>query len=94
MPTVLYSFRKTPDGIMFHGFMAANPAKAEKMENAHAAICPQFGPALAAEQTIEIEVDVDDLPEFDEASLEDFLELDDEEEEEPEEEAEEEAASE
>jgi hypothetical protein len=76
MPIVLYSFRKTTDGIMFHGFMAPNAKAAEKMELAHAAICPVFGPALQAEQTIEIEVEESELPEFDEESLEEFLDAD------------------
>lgn len=77
MPVVLYSFRKTVDGIMFHGFMAPNSKIAEKMERAHAAICPQFGPALEKEETIEVEFEADELPEFDEESLEEFLEIDD-----------------
>jgi hypothetical protein len=78
MPIALYSFRKTSDGlIMFHGFLAPNAKAAAKMEQAHAAVCPQFGPALAAEQTIEIEVELDELPEFEDSSLEEFLDLDD-----------------
>lgn len=76
MPIVLYSFRKTSAGIMFHGFIAPNSDAAEKAELAHAAICPQFGPALEAADTIEIEVEVDEVPDFEEESLEEFLDLD------------------
>lgn len=75
MPIIKYSFRETADGIMFHGFMAPNAGRAEKMELAHAAICPQFGPALKAEETIEIDLEIDELPTFDEDSLEEFLDI-------------------
>jgi len=87
MPTVLYSFRKTDKGIMFHGFMAPNGNVAEEMEQEHAAVCPVFGPALEAGKTIEIEVEEDELPTFDADSLTDYLQasdVDEEDEEEPE----------
>lgn len=85
MAIVLYSFKKTSSGlIMFHGFMAPNAARAEKELQGHAGVCPQFGPAHREGQTIDIEVEVDDLPEFDEQSIEEFLELDGDDEEEDE----------
>ena len=93
MPTVLYSFKKDRNGrIIVHGFMAPNATEADKMLQEHATHCPQFGPAHREGHTIDIAVDVDQLPEFEEGSLEEFLELDDDEEEddEPEDEEEEE----
>ena len=82
MPTVLYSFKKDRNGrIILHGFCAPNAKEAEKMLAEHAAACPQFGPAHREGQTIDIAVDIDELPEFEESSLEEFLELDDEEDE-------------
>jgi len=74
MPVVLFSFKKTPDGrIMFHGFFAPNEITAEKMEHGHAMICPQFGPALKAGDTIEQVIEVDEIPEFDELSIGEWL---------------------
>ncbi len=94
MPVTLFSFKKNTDGtIMFHGFLAPSDKVAEKMEKAHAAICPHFGPALAKGETIEQLVDVDTLPEFDEDSIGEWLDemfgLEDEEEDAEEEDAEE-----
>jgi len=93
MATALYSFRKQSNGrIMFHGFLAGNADQATKDMEAHANACPQFGPALKAGSTLEIEVEVDELPEFEEESLEEFLELDsdDDDDDEPEEDEDEE----
>jgi hypothetical protein len=91
MPAVLYSFRKLSSGrIMFHGFIAPNGKQAAADLAAHADMCPQFGPAHKAGNTIDIEVETDEIPEYEEASLEEFLELDsedDEDEEDDEEEA-------
>jgi hypothetical protein len=89
MPVVLFSFKKTPDGgVMFHGFFAPNERAAEKKEQGHAVICPQFGPALKAGETIEQLIDVDEIPEFDEESIGAWLDeqfgLEDEDEEEEE----------
>jgi hypothetical protein len=87
MPIVLYSFKKTASGlIMFHGFMAPSSARAEKELQGHAGVCPQFGPAHRDGKTLDIEVEVDELPEFDEQSIEEFLELDDDEDDEEEDE--------
>jgi hypothetical protein len=84
MPTALYSFKIDSDGRVRvgHIFFAANDAEAEKLLKAHADACPKFGPAHKAGETIEIGVELDTLPEADEASLEEFLEIDDDDEEE------------
>jgi len=81
MPVTLYSFRKASSGrIMFHGFIAPSSATAAADLQSHASACPQFGPAHKAGQTIDIEVESDEIPEFEETSLEEFLDLDDDEE--------------
>jgi hypothetical protein len=97
MPTVLLSFKKTASGrVMFHGFTAPGDAGAEKDLEGHAAICPQFGPAHRNGETIDRVIEVDELPEFDEESIDDWidemfgLESDEEDEEELEDEEEEE----
>src|SRR5882724_8951887 len=74
MPIVLLSFKKTASGhVMFHGFTAPNDKAAERDLEAHAAICPQFGPAHRAGETIEQEIDVDTLPQFTEESIADWV---------------------
>ena len=89
MPIMLISFKKDPSGgVMFHGFLAPNESAAQKKEEAHAGICPSFGPALDKGETIEEVIEVDTIPEFDPESIEDWLddlldlEVDEEEEEE------------
>jgi len=73
MPIILLSFKKTTSGrIMFHGFLAPNERDAEKELEGHAAICPQFGPAHRAGQTIDQAIEIDELPEFDEDSIAEF----------------------
>lgn len=74
MPTALISFKKTSDGhILFHGFLAPSDSVAEKMQKAHADICPQYGPALKNDETFDFSIDVDELPQFDEESLADWI---------------------
>lgn len=85
MSVTLYSFRKASSGrIMFLGFIAPSSATAAADLLSHANACPQFGPAHKAGQTIDIEVESDEIPEFEETSLEEFLDLDGDDEEEPE----------
>ena len=95
MPTVLLSFKKNASGrVMFHGFTAPGDAAAEKDLEAHASVCPQFGPAHRNGETIERVIEVESLPEFDEESIDEWIDdmfgIDDEEDEEEEEEEEEE----
>lgn len=58
---------------MFHGFLAPNDARAERSLNAHAAICPQFGPAHLEGETIDRTIEVESIPEFDEESIDDWI---------------------
>lgn len=73
MPSCLISFKKASDGILFHGFLSPNEKTSEKMQSGHAAICPQYGPALKNGETFDFTVDVDELPEFDEESLGEWI---------------------
>ena len=88
MPIIRYSFKRTNGHIIGHLFMAANEGAVDADQDAHARICPSYGPALEKDETIDIDVEVDTLPEFDEESLEEFLDLDPDEDEEGEEEEE------
>jgi len=73
MPVLLLSFKKNSNGhIMFHGFLAPNEREAGKDLEAHASVCPQFGPAHREGKTIEQAIDIDSLPEFDEESIGEF----------------------
>lgn len=92
MPIALYSAKIDHDGRVrvIHIFLAPNEAEAEKLKDKHAGGCAAYGPAVKADETIDIPVEVDELPEADEQSLEEFLDLDDEEEEDQEEDEEEE----
>jgi hypothetical protein len=89
MPTLLLSFKRNSDSeILIHGTLAPNEARSETMMKEHANICPKFGPARKAEETIEVAIDVDDIPAFDEdeiqAWVDDLFDLETEEEEEDE----------
>lgn len=94
MPIALYSAKIDGDGRVrvIHIFLASNEGEARKQLEQHAAGCAKFGPAVKEGNTIDIVADVDQLPEADEDSISEFLDLEDEEdeEEEPEEEGEEE----
>jgi len=71
---MLLSFKKNSSGrIMFHGFLAPGERDTEKDLEGHAGICPQFGPAHRNGETIDVAVDVDELPEFDEESIQEWL---------------------
>jgi hypothetical protein len=97
MPVARYSAKIDSDGRVrvIHIFLGANEGMVEDLQKKHADGCKAYGPALKEENTIDIDVDVDTLPEADEESLTEFLELDpedeldgDDEEEDEEEEAE------
>lgn len=96
MPIALYSAKVDHDGRVrvIHIFLAPNEAEAEKLKEKHAGGCAAYGPAVKAEETIDIPVEVDELPEADEQSLEEFLDIDSGEEEDEDEEEEQEEASE
>lgn len=76
MPIMLLSFKKVPgtSGILLHGFLAPNESTAEKMEKAHADVCPSFGPVFRAGETIEHVIEVEEIPAFDETAIEEWIE--------------------
>jgi len=74
MPTLLLSFKRNSDSeILIHGALAPNETRSEKMMEQHASDCPKFGPAFRADETIQVLVDVDEIPDFDQESIEDWL---------------------
>jgi len=76
MPTLLLSFKRISDSeILIHGTLAPNAGRAAKMMEEHAGICPKFGPAHKAGETIEQEIDVDEIPEFDEDAIGEWLDI-------------------
>jgi hypothetical protein len=78
MPVARYSAKIDSDGRVrvIHIFLGANEGMVEDLQAKHADGCKAYGPALKAENTIDIDVDVDTLPEADEESLTAFLDLD------------------
>ena len=89
MPIELNSFikEKGTDRILVrHSFYGKDEAEAAKFKQHHLASCEYYRAAEAEGRTIDIPVDIDALPEFDEEALEEFLELDDEEDDDPEDE--------
>jgi hypothetical protein len=75
MPTALYSFKLDKDGKIrvAHVFFGDSEAEAEANLTAHAGICPKFGPAFQNKETVEIPVEIEDLPEGDEEALQEWL---------------------
>jgi hypothetical protein len=90
MATALFSFKLNDGGkiTVAHIFFGQTDAEAAAALKGHAAICPQYGPAHRAGETVEIPVEVSELPPDggDEeelgAWLDDVMSLDDEEEDE------------
>jgi hypothetical protein len=87
MPTALWSVKIDKDGEIrvAHVFFGKDDAEAEANLKAHADICPKYGPAYRNKETVEIPVELDELPEGDEDEigswLDEWLGLDDDEEE-------------
>lgn len=88
MATALWSFKLDKDGRIrvAHVFFGDTDEEAQATLKAHADICPKFGPAFRNKETVEIPVELDDLPEGDEQAigewLDDWLDLEPDEEEE------------
>jgi hypothetical protein len=79
MPIELNSFikEKTSDRILVrHSFYGRNAEEAEKFKQHHLGSCEYYRAAEKEGRTIDIPVEIDELPEFDEVALEEFLELD------------------
>lgn len=100
MALARYSAKIDSDGRVrvIHIFLGANEGMVDDLQHNHANGCKAYGPAYGEDKTIDIDVDVDTLPEPDEESLVEFLgiepaeeiEGDDDEEDDEEEEVEEE----
>lgn len=77
MSWALHSFKVDHDGKIrvAHTFYGETEHEATSHLHGHADICPKFGPAYKANETIEILVEIDELPEADEDSLREFLEV-------------------
>jgi hypothetical protein len=73
MPILKLSFKEAEGGLLLHGFLA-KPAAAEKMQKAHAEICPQYGPAFKEGETIEEEIEIEKIPDFDADSIAEWVE--------------------
>lgn len=74
MATLLLSFKRISSSeILIHGTLSPNATRSAKMLEEHAGICPKFGPEFRADKTIEQEIDVDSIPEFDEQSIGEWL---------------------
>lgn len=75
MATALWSVKIDKDGKIrtAHVFFGEDDAEAEANLKAHAAICPKFGPAFNNKETVEIPVELDELPEGDEDAIADWL---------------------
>jgi hypothetical protein len=73
MPTLLLSFKKANGGLILHGFLAKTDAAAEEMKAAHAEICPQYGPAVKADEVFDNVIDIPEIPAFDADSIDDWV---------------------
>jgi len=64
MPIALHSFKIDNDGAVRvqHVFYGETEDDAREMLEKHAEVCPKFGPAVAAGDTIEVIEELDTLP--------------------------------
>lgn len=77
MPILLLSFKRISDSeILIHGALTPNAARSLKLMEQHASDCPKFGPAYRAEETIEQELEIDNIPEFDADAIGDWIDED------------------
>jgi hypothetical protein len=78
MPSAIYSFKVDPDGEIRigHIFFGKDDDEAWANLESHAEVCPKFGPAYQASETIEVETEIDAIPDADVEDLEDFIGLD------------------
>lgn len=78
MAIAIYSAKPGKNGKtgVLHVFFGETSEEAWKALEDHADICPKFGPAYAENKTIEVEVEFDAVPDFDEMSIEEFAGVD------------------
>lgn len=83
MALARYSAKLDSDGRVrvIHIFLGANEGMVDDLQQKHADGCKAYGPALEKDNTIDMDVDVDTLPEADEESLLEFLGIEPEDEE-------------
>jgi predicted RNase H-like HicB family nuclease len=83
MAFAIYSAKPGKHGLAGLTHIAFGETEDEARENleAHADVCPKFGPAYRNGKTIEVVTEIDEIPQFDERSIEDFIGIDDEEDE-------------
>jgi hypothetical protein len=81
MALARYSAKIDSDGRVrvIHIFLGESESAVDAAQQKHADGCKAYGPAFEEEKTIDIDANVDELPEADEESLLEFLELGDEE---------------
>jgi hypothetical protein len=77
MAIAIYSSKPGKHGCVgvTHVFFGEDEEAAWAALEAHAAICPKFGPAYESSETIEIVVEIDIIPEFDSNDLQDFFDI-------------------
>ena len=74
MPSLLLSFKKISDSeILIHGALTPNEKRSASLMEQHAEDCPKFGPAWKANETIQATVEVEDVPEFTEEDILDWV---------------------
>jgi len=75
MAIAIYSSKPGKHGRtdLTHIFYGDDEDEAWAKLEAHAEICPKFGPAYQASETIESVVEIDEIPEFSDDALDDFF---------------------
>jgi hypothetical protein len=75
MATAVFSFKVDPDGKVrvLHVFFAAAKHAADAELHQHVAVCPKYGPAYRADETIEFSREIEELPPADGDALEEWL---------------------
>jgi hypothetical protein len=75
MATAVFSFKVDPDGKVrvLHVFFAPSKHTADAELHQHVAVCPKYGPAYRADETIEFSREIEDLPPADGDDLEEWL---------------------
>lgn len=74
MATAVFSFKRLDDGsILIHAVVSPRQTTADKHLAEHAGICPAYGPAFRAGETVEFAREVDYVPHFSGDDLEAWL---------------------
>jgi len=74
MATALFSFKIDNDKVsVLHVFFGEDDAEAEANLKAHAEVCPKFGPAFRGGKTVEIPIEITELPPTDPDELQEWV---------------------